>query len=166
MDETKRLRLIAEAVKYCQRVKNKKVGMPHNCYTKALREPVHFLWERRVGASPPHISGPKDCAAIFRSQAAKGLTFGKDQIVYDHAIPFKYLEDRLVNLRHVSIDLIRKLLKKFCVPVIVTKDEHRRLSRNHQSGMPKDWNGVDPRARYKAAGIKTVKNKMYLKLNP
>ena len=48
MTDSKRLELIVEAVAYCQRVHS--LGMPAACYTKALREPVHFLWERRAGS--------------------------------------------------------------------------------------------------------------------
>lgn len=42
------LELIAEAVLYCQRVKS--LGMPSSCYSKALREPIFFLWEKRAGS--------------------------------------------------------------------------------------------------------------------
>ena len=40
MDEARRLDLIVEAVRYCQRVRD--MGMPASSYSKALREPVHF----------------------------------------------------------------------------------------------------------------------------
>ncbi|PYT65499.1 MAG: hypothetical protein DMG42_31955 [Acidobacteria bacterium] len=40
MTDSKRLQLIAEAVRYCQRVKA--MGMPSACYTKVLREPIYF----------------------------------------------------------------------------------------------------------------------------
>lgn len=43
MDDTKRLQLTAEAMRYCQHVAE--MGMPSSCYSKALREPVHFLWD-------------------------------------------------------------------------------------------------------------------------
>lgn len=150
MDDTKRLQLIAEAVKYCQRVK--RMGMPPSCYTKALREPVHFLWERRKGS--------KICAAKFRSRAAKGLSFGKGELIYDHAIPFKYLQDKLLNFWGVKTHLIRNLLDKFCVTVLITKKENRRLNaRGYRNRMPEDRNRLNPLARYRAVGIKIVKNK-------
>ncbi len=158
MNEKKRLQLIGEAVKYCQRVRN--MGMPPGCYAKALREPVHFLWERRIGASPEQISGPKVCAAKFRSNAAKGLSFGKGALIYDHAIPLKYLQDKLLNLSDVRTDSLKKLLNKFCVPALITKGENQRIRCcGYRDRMPEGWNRVDSRARYRAVGIEIGKNK-------
>ena len=150
MDDTKRLELIAESVKYCQRVK--RMGMPSSCYTKALREPVHFLWERRKGS--------KVCAAKFRSKAAKRLSVGKGQLIYDHAIPFRYLQEELLSLPHADTRSIRILLNKFCIAVLITKKENRILSSHgYRDRMPENGFRFDPRARYKAVGIKVVKNK-------
>jgi hypothetical protein len=42
MDEAKRLGLIVEAVRYCQRAKA--MGMNPASHSKALREPIFFLW--------------------------------------------------------------------------------------------------------------------------
>jgi hypothetical protein len=42
MDETKRLELIVEAARYCQRVAA--MGMPVAGYTKTLREAIYFAW--------------------------------------------------------------------------------------------------------------------------
>jgi hypothetical protein len=73
MDDSQRLELICEAVRYCQRVTA--FGMPSSCYSKALREPIHFLWERRSGA--------RQRAARFRSRATEGLRYGKGEVVHD-----------------------------------------------------------------------------------
>jgi len=162
MNDTKRLQLIAEAVRYCKYVKKK--GMPPTCYTKALREPIHFLWERRIGAIPPHFSGPKVCAAMFRSRKAKGVRFGKDKLVYDHAIPLNYLQDELLNLSSVTARRVKRLLNKFCIVVLITKKEDQKLNNaNYQERMPDNWNGTSFRARYKAVGIKIVKNDCHMK---
>jgi hypothetical protein len=64
MDDQKRLDLIAEAVRYCQRVRA--MGMPPSSYTKALREPIYFLWELRAGK-------PKDRCAQYRSRESLGV---------------------------------------------------------------------------------------------
>ncbi len=150
MDDAKRLELIAEAVKYCQRVK--RMGMPPSCYTKALREPVHFLWERRKGS--------KVCSAKFRSKAAKRLSFGKGQLIYDHAIPFRYLQEELLNLPDVGTHSIRNLLIKFCVPVLITKKENQLLNaRGYRNRMPENGYRFNLLARYRAVGIRIVKNK-------
>jgi hypothetical protein len=162
MNGTKRLQLIIKAVRYCKDVKKK--GMPTGCYTKALREPIHFLWERRIGAGPNQVSGPKECAARFRSRKAKGIPFRKGKLVYDHAIPLNYLQDKLLNLSDVAALRIKKLLKKFCIPVLITKKEDRKLDKAHyRERMPDNWNGIDFRARYDAVGIRIAKNKCRLK---
>jgi hypothetical protein len=69
MDDARRLELILEAVRYCQRVKE--MGMSPACYSKALREPVHFLWERR--------GGTKAKAPKYRSKAEKSIADGKGE---------------------------------------------------------------------------------------
>jgi hypothetical protein len=149
MDDTKRLQLIAEAVRYCQRVAE--MGMPSSCYSKALREPVHFLWERREGS--------KIRAAKFRSQATIGLNFGGGLLVYDHAIPFKYLQAELLKLSDVTTDSVRNALNKFGTVALVTREENNILNHaGYGSAMPKDWNGTDSLARYKAVGIEIVEN--------
>jgi hypothetical protein len=149
MDDAKRLQLIAEAVRYCQRVAD--MGMPSSSYSKALREPVHFLWERRVGS--------KTRAARFRSRASLGLTFGDRLLVYDHAIPFKYLQSELLKLTDASADSVRDVLNKFSVVAFITREEDDALNRaGYGNGMPKNWDGVDPLARYKAVGIEIVDN--------
>ena len=91
MDEQKRLELIVEAVRYTQRVKA--MGMPLAGYTKALREPIHLLWERRSGRS-------KDACVHFRSKAAVGLQRGAGTLLYDHAI------SRGIALIPNSVDLM------------------------------------------------------------
>ena len=47
MEEIQRLHLILEAVNYCKKVRD--MGMPSAAYSKALREPIHYLWEIKDG---------------------------------------------------------------------------------------------------------------------
>jgi hypothetical protein len=115
MDEQKRLELIVEAVRYTQRVKA--LGMPLGGYTKALREPIHFLWERRSGKS-------KDACAQFRSKAAAGLQRGAGTLLYDHAVPFRYMQKELLDLPEVTCDSVRAVLDKYGVVVLVTRREY------------------------------------------
>jgi hypothetical protein len=82
LEEATRLLLVAEAVRYCKRVAS--LGMPASCYTKALREPVFYLWEAPRGS--------KAAAATYRSKAAATLQHGHGQLVYDHAVPFALLQ--------------------------------------------------------------------------
>jgi hypothetical protein len=150
MDDANRIALIIEAIRYCQRVKA--MGMPATCYSKALREPIHFLWERRGGKG-------KAASAKFRSRNAMGLRIGGGLLRYDHAIPFKLLVEELLNLTDVSGIQVTSALDRFGTIVLITKEEENRLNTEglaHQ--MPEGWDGIDPLARYKAVGIEIVEN--------
>ena len=150
MNETLRLELISEAVRYCQRVKG--MGMPPSCYSKALREPVYFLWTRRGG-------GPKDGLPRYRSKATVGLRRGDGQLVFDHAIRFKFLQSELLRLDDVTPEAVRSVLLKYEICVSITKPENARLNASGlQAKMPPTWDGTDPLARYRAVGIELVEN--------
>ncbi len=125
--------------------------MPASCWTKSLREPVHFLWERRLGS--------KSRIPRYRSKTAQGLRFGKGELVYDHAIPFKYLQEVLLNLSPATSEAVATVLAKYEVIVLVTKAENARLNRaGYAHAMPENWDGADPLARYNALGIELVPN--------
>ncbi len=150
MSEANRLELIAEAVRYCQRVRD--LGMPPSCYTKALREPIYFLWTRRGG-------GRKDKLARYRSRGSVGLKYGDGQLVLDHAVPFNHLQSELLDLKQVTPDTVRAVLLKNDVFVLITKSENERLNAaGLQSSMPCGWDHVDVLARYKTAGIELIEN--------
>jgi hypothetical protein len=150
MDDAKRIALIIEAVRYCQRVKT--MGMPATCYSKALREPIHFLWERRAGKG-------KAGSAKFRSRNAIGIRIGGGLLRYDHAIPFKLLVKELLNLTDVSDIQVISVLERFGTIVLITKDEEDRINaKGLGHRMPDGWDGIDPLARYKAVGIELVEN--------
>lgn len=149
MSESKRLELIAEAVRYCQRVSE--MGMPSSAFSKALREPIHFLWERRAGS--------KTAAAQYRSRAAADLSPGDGKLVYDHAVPFIYLQRRLLALETVDESSILALLHQLNLVALITKDEDKILkSAGLNQSMPKDWDGSDPLARYRKIGIELIPN--------
>ena len=149
MDEQTRLELLCEAVHYCQKVSA--LGMPTQCYAKALREPVFFLWEKH-GRS-------KVAAAAYRSTTSLGLAFGSRKIVYDHSIPFRYLREKLLALQPAEPETVRAILSRFAVSSLLTKEEDGLLSTHGLARtMPADWDGVDPLARYRAVGIDMVPN--------
>ena len=139
-----RLVLLVEAVNYCQRVR--RLGMPASCYTKALREPIHFLWERRLGS--------KRRAAQYRSVAAGEKLPSSVGLVYDHAVPLVYLQEQLLELSRPTADSVKAVLESSSGAVWITQEEDRRLAAaGFQRSMPPDWDGVDPFARYRAVGI-------------
>lgn len=153
MDDAQRLALIAETVRYCQHVKL--MDMPSRCYSKALREPIHFLWERRENRQK--IQVPK-----FRSKSAVGLSFGKREVIYDHAIPFRGLQKELLQLDPVTPEAVFEILSKYETIVLITAEDERRLRRvGLSSKMPDGWDGKDALARYKAAEIEVIDNELY-----
>jgi hypothetical protein len=147
MDDHTRLRLIVEAVRYCQRVRD--IGMPASCYSKALREPIFFLWETRQGT--------KEQSARFRSEAAKELHFGSRRLLYDHAVPFRLLQDKLLALESPDESSVRLNNS----PRLFSSRPKRtpRLPREGlRDKMPPDWDGKDPLARYRALSIRLLDN--------
>jgi hypothetical protein len=153
MNDHERLVLITESVHYCQKVKA--LGMPANCFSKALREPIFFLWEMRNAAK-------KEDAARYRSVASVGLRYGKREIVYDHAIPFKYLQHELLSLEEATTNNVKEVLDRYCVTAIITAQENAALSQaGLQHKMPADWNGIDSLARYRAVGVQLTENSAY-----
>jgi len=150
MDESKRLELIVEAIRYCQRVRQ--MGMPPSCFTKALREPIFFLWECRRERN-------KDRVARFRSASTLGVQRGRGALRYDHAVPFKYLQDELLNRQDLAGESVRAVLDCYGVAVLITAEDEERLDRaGLRNRMPAGWDGADPLARYKAVGIELVEN--------
>jgi hypothetical protein len=148
LSEHDRLRLILEAVLYCKNVK--KLGMPVSCYSKALREPIHFLWERYLV--------PKRQAAKYISKKAAQIQNVSGKTIYDHSIPFIYLQNKLLSLNQLNTDNIKKLLDKYTLTTIITKDENTILNKELKSKMPNNWDGKNPLARYDSVGIDVVKN--------
>jgi len=76
----------------------------------------------------------------------------------DHAIPVKVIIKMLMDKPSLSEKVIIEILRQFYVSVTVTKYEHTVLLKNLglASKMPNDWNGIDPLARYKKAGIQVI----------
>ena len=100
LSEAQRLDLICDAIRYCQRVRDK--GMPNSAWTKALRDPIHFLWEKR--------GGNKLEAARYRSLASAGIPRGGGRIRYDHAVPFRALQAQLMEMADPSTDAVKEVL--------------------------------------------------------
>jgi len=151
LSESQRLALIIEAVRYCRRVKE--MGMPASCYSKALREPVYFLWNCRNGSS-------KEKIARYRSRNSVGLNFGAGRLVFDHAILFNYLESELFGLGEITPEAVREKLREYAeVFVLITKEEDDHINAcGLGSKMPDNWDRIDSLPRYRAAGIVVVEN--------
>lgn len=118
MDDTKRLELITEAVRYCQHARAASVRVT-GC-SKMLREVIFFVWTSRLGS--------KAKSAKYRSRAAAGRKWGRKEIRYDHAIPYNYETAALMALPEVTVETVRAVLDKYDVAAIITADEDARLT--------------------------------------
>ena len=123
MDINQRIDLIILAIKYCQQAK--KYGMPPAAYSKALREPIHYLWERRNSKN-------KIKCARYRSKMA--FSEGLKGAIYDHAIPFIYIQKKLlsIDLESQNVDKnrdsVKNVLSNFCVAALITRSEDAILN--------------------------------------
>jgi hypothetical protein len=124
-------------------VKMKAAGMPKTPYARMLRESIFFVWE--TAAIKKHGKERR------RSRAAVGMK--PADLDYDHAIPMKIVIDMLLEA-WPDKRLARQILEQKVIGVLITKDEHKRLREiGLHSSMPRDWDGVDWRARYQYAQI-------------
>lgn len=145
MTESEKLNLIIESIIYCKKVRE--LGMPKSCYSKALREPIFYLWEKIEKTN-------KYNSSKFRSFAAKGIPNNSKNLIYDHAIPFNYVLEKLVAIKNLTPATVRKCLIDNLVTCTITKEENILLNKSgflHK--MPDDWDGIDPMYRYKKVKI-------------
>ena len=90
------------------------------------------------------------------------MRFGGREIVYDHAIPFRYLQGELMRLDPVTSPAVREVLIRYSVRALITQRENQLLaSRGLGRAMPDDWDMESPLARYAAVGIELVANPSY-----
>ena len=75
-------------------------------------------------------------------------------LMHEHVVPKKVVIDKLLSLEAPSTEEVRDVLDRFCIGVVVTREEDARMTRlGLRSEMPENWDGVDPWARYAKAGI-------------
>ncbi|MFC5049110.1 hypothetical protein ACFPK9_00560 [Rubritalea spongiae] len=114
----------------------------------AVIDQIFWVWSEFNGKH-------KGCR--FWSQEALDSGLENKGLVHEHIVPRKIVRERLRSLDDKSPDSIYQLLEQFCIGVVVTKAEDYKLnSLGLSSKMPSNWDGSDPWARHKAAGIKVV----------
>lgn len=150
LDEQQRINLIIESINYVKRVKA--MGMPASSYSKALREPIYFLWES-------YGKGTKYENAKYRSKNSKLSTKAGAGLVRDHAIPFKFVQEALLCLTDITPENVKIILNDMLHACILTKDEDQLLTKmGLKSAMPPGSELKDVFARYQAAGIEVEEN--------
>ena len=124
------------------------VGFPRNLVNRNLRLAITHYWGYGVlGFSTINK------AAVPRSYAAKNL--GPGECIYEHAVPMTVLMYELLKPRYDTGRKVANHLSRLYRVCLVTYEENQRLrSLGLNSLMPEDWDGKDPWARYRAAGIR------------
>ncbi|MGD8690597.1 MAG: hypothetical protein PVI37_11735 [Gammaproteobacteria bacterium] len=86
----------------------------------------------------------------------KGITAQRQ--TRDHAVPVKVIISVLMEAREPDRTFVLSTLNNFYVSVLLCEEEHVIVlkSLGLESDMPPDWDGEDPFARYKAAGIEVL----------
>lgn len=91
----------------------------------------------------------------FWSKEALQSGFPNKHLVHEHLVPKRVLVDAIIDEIEKTPDSIYDYLERFCIGVVVTKDEDARLNAaGLRSKMPENWDTKDPWARYNAVGIK------------
>ena len=70
----------------------------------------------------------------------------------------KVIIEMLIDTPELTKDIALKILSKFYVSVTISKHEHISILKKLglESEMPENWDGIDPFARYKYAGIEII----------
>lgn len=88
------------------------------------------------------------------SEKAWAMRHVVKELRHDHAVPKKLLIERLKRLTSTAtVNDVEEVLQRYCIGVVITRDEDRLLNRiGLQSCLP-DGCDDDPLARYRAADI-------------
>ena len=99
----------------------------------------------------------KEAQKLEDSQGGK-LFYG--QCIFEHTVPMKTICDILLEQSTSPEDCL-KLLRKWLLVTVITKEEDGKLNQGYRTSMPDDWDGIDPWARYRKVGIE-VDDKTFL----
>ncbi len=111
---------------------------------RIARETLFFIYEG--GNKEKYERHPKSKAARTQN--------GKNQVVYDHAVPLKLWIGTILDDEKLSLTRFRRIMADWLHVRIITKDENRLLNAlKLHSSMPDDWDGHDVEARYTKARI-------------
>jgi hypothetical protein len=123
------------------------LGLPLTLKTKVdVINSFLWAWTERYGKHEGRV--------VSKAASSHEAVHGHKGLIHDHAVPRKAVTEMLLHLKSPSADDVHRILKEYCEGVLVTKDEDSLLSKaGLRSRMPKNWDGKDCYARYKAVGI-------------
>ncbi len=78
------------------------------------------------------------------------------ELRHEHVVPRRVIISLLLDAQDATDERIRAVLQ-LCVGAVITKEEDQHLNAvGFRARMPEDWDGSEPFARYRAAGIELV----------
>jgi hypothetical protein len=123
-------------------------GFTRNEACRNLKTALHQYWQNKEMGM--HSQAHRE--RIPLSEAAANRI--DEPIQVEHAVPQQVIVDRLMDMRPLTKKRVKELLIRLFRVLRVTKSEHDRLNATGlRSAMPDDWDGINPFARYDAAGI-------------
>ena len=131
-----------------QAVEAEEFGFTRNQCCRNLKAVLHQYWQHRVLG----MHGVSQKKNLPRSVEA----IGKDtkECDVEHVVPMQYIVDLLMDMKPITNQKVKNVLKKYYYVMLITKEEHAKLnSSGLRSKMPENWDGKDVLARYKAVGI-------------
>jgi hypothetical protein len=118
----------------------------------------------RVKYSPHHHYHTKAAYAVMSKHPKSHL---QKYLRHEHMIPRSIVEKKLFENRDCQLGCsgaVADVLSQCLRVAIITVDEDRLLKEHGlNQKMPSDWNGVNPFARYKVAGIELCDPQAYNK---
>lgn len=82
------------------------------------------------------------------------------KVIYEHAIPFRIVRDKLMSIEELTMESVSSILNKYHVVAKISVDEHQKLKdAGLDSKMPENWDGKNRFARYESVGIEIVCSK-------
>ena len=104
---------------------------------------------------------------------SKTLLDAPDQkVIHEHAIPFRIVRDKLMDLKELTEESVSSLLAQYHVVAKISNEEHQKLKdAGLDSKMPDSWDGKNKFARYESVGIEIVCSKasdakIFLRFSP
>jgi len=81
----------------------------------------------------------------------------EQKVIYEHAIPFRIVRDKLIQLDEITKQSVSAILEKYHVVAKISEKEDRLLKEaGLDSKMPDNWDEKNMFARYESVGIEIV----------
>lgn len=102
------------------------------------------------------LDGKREGCRYWSSAAL--ISRRKTNLIHEHVVPRAVLVSHFES-RRPEEEEVHAHLTRMCVAAVITEAENRKLGGALHRAMPRDWNGDDIWARYRAAGIQVVDTK-------